>query len=62
MEADFDCAIEVGFLPGVTDNAGATAKQTIEDYFGFRFAEVGALPGTPAPVLLAGGRAEVQPG
>ncbi|MDD2787547.1 MAG: phosphoribosylformylglycinamidine synthase, partial [Methanoculleus sp.] len=38
-EADFDHAIEVGFLPGVTDNAGTTAKQTIEDYFGFRFGE-----------------------
>ncbi len=38
-EADFDYAIEVGFLPGVTDNAGTTAKQTIEDYFGFRFGE-----------------------
>jgi phosphoribosylformylglycinamidine synthase subunit PurSL len=30
--ANFDYAIEVGFLPGVTDNAGATARQTIEDY------------------------------
>lgn len=38
-EAEFDYAIEVGFLPGVTDNAGTTAKQTIEDYFGFRFGE-----------------------
>ncbi|HZD43109.1 MAG TPA: phosphoribosylformylglycinamidine synthase, partial [Methanomicrobiales archaeon] len=38
-EAAFDHAIEVGFLPGVTDNVGTTAKQTIEDYFGFRFAE-----------------------
>jgi phosphoribosylformylglycinamidine synthase len=35
----FDLAIEVGFLPGVTDNAGTTAKQTIEDYFGYRFDE-----------------------
>ena len=35
----FDHAIEVGFLPGVTDNAGATARQTIEDYFRFRFSE-----------------------
>lgn len=38
-EAAFDYAIEVGFLPGVTDNAGTTARQTIEDYFGFRFGE-----------------------
>ncbi|VVC03877.1 Phosphoribosylformylglycinamidine synthase subunit PurL [Candidatus Burarchaeum australiense] len=34
---DFDFAIEVGFLPGVTDNAGNTAKQTIEDFFKVRF-------------------------
>ena len=28
----FDLAIEVGFLPGVTDNVGTTARQTIEDF------------------------------
>jgi phosphoribosylformylglycinamidine synthase II len=38
-DADFDYAIEVGFLPGVTDNIGTTAKQTIEDYFSIRFAD-----------------------
>jgi phosphoribosylformylglycinamidine synthase II len=37
--ADFDYAIEVGFLPGVTDNVGMTAKQTIEDFFSIRFKE-----------------------
>ena len=35
----FDYAIEVGFLPGVTDNVGATARQTIEDFFSLKFAE-----------------------
>ncbi|MGB8309422.1 MAG: AIR synthase related protein, partial [Methanoregula sp.] len=35
----FDYAIEVGFLPGVTDNVGATARQTIEDYLGMPFEE-----------------------
>ena len=35
-QADFDYAIEIGFLPGVTDNVGTTAKQTIEDYFSIR--------------------------
>lgn len=35
----FDTAIEVGFLPGVTDNTGMTAKQTIEDYLKIRFLE-----------------------
>jgi phosphoribosylformylglycinamidine synthase II len=28
------CAIEIGFLPGVTDNVGRSAKQTIEDTIG----------------------------
>ncbi|HNX17428.1 MAG TPA: AIR synthase-related protein [Methanoregula sp.] len=37
--AFFDYAIEVGFLPGVTDNVGTTARQTIEDYLRIRFAE-----------------------
>ena len=35
----FDHAIEVGFLPGVTDNVGATARQTIEDFFSIKFGE-----------------------
>ena len=35
--ANFDTAIEVGFLPGVTDNVGTTARQTIEDYTGRKF-------------------------
>ena len=37
--AVFDYAIEVGFLPGVTDNVGTTARQTIEDYFSMKFCE-----------------------
>src|SRR5512137_961120 len=32
----FDHAIEVGFLPGVTDNVGTTARQTIEDFFSMK--------------------------
>ncbi|HVP96828.1 AIR synthase-related protein [Methanoregula sp.] len=35
----FDYAIEVGFLPGVTDNVGMTARQLIEDYLGITFSE-----------------------
>ena len=34
---DFTYAIEIGYLPGVTDNAGRTAKETIEDATGYRF-------------------------
>ncbi|MBI4085975.1 MAG: phosphoribosylformylglycinamidine synthase [Candidatus Liptonbacteria bacterium] len=35
--AKFDWAIEVGYLPGVTDNIGSTAKETIEDFLGKKF-------------------------
>jgi phosphoribosylformylglycinamidine synthase subunit PurSL len=37
--ASFDYAIEVGFLPGVTDNVGTTARQTIEDFLSMKFSE-----------------------
>ncbi len=30
----FAWAVEVGFLPGVTDNVGTTARETIEDFLG----------------------------
>ena len=33
----FSYAIEIGFLPGVTDNVGNTARQTIEDATGYAF-------------------------
>ena len=35
--ARFSWAIETGYLPGVTDNVGATAKETIEDVLGKKF-------------------------
>ncbi|ABS54990.1 Phosphoribosylformylglycinamidine synthase [Methanoregula boonei 6A8] len=35
----FDYAIEIGFLPGVTDNVGTTARQMVEDYLGITFGE-----------------------
>ncbi|MFA6332805.1 MAG: AIR synthase-related protein, partial [Methanoregula sp.] len=38
-EALFDHAIEVGFLPGVTDNVGTTARQTIEDFLSMKFGD-----------------------
>lgn len=34
---NFAYAIEIGFLPGVTDNIGNTAKETIEDLLGKKF-------------------------
>jgi len=35
----FDHAMEIGFLPGVTDNVGTTARQTIEDFFSMKFSD-----------------------
>jgi len=52
-EADFDLAMEIGFLPGVTDNRGTTAKQTIEDFFSLRFAE-GEFVSTSQLYLIKG--------
>jgi len=39
VEHEFDWAVEIGFLPGVTDNAGRTSREGIEDLLGLRFAE-----------------------
>jgi len=33
----FDWAVEIGYLPGVTDNVGTTAQETIEDATGMKF-------------------------
>lgn len=35
----FDWAIEIGFLPGVTDNVAKTTKQMIEDHLKIKFSE-----------------------
>jgi phosphoribosylformylglycinamidine synthase II len=36
---DFTFAVEIGFLPGVTDNVGHTARETIEDATARKFSE-----------------------
>ncbi|MBD3330667.1 phosphoribosylformylglycinamidine synthase [Candidatus Peregrinibacteria bacterium] len=36
-EIDFDYALEIGFLPGVTDNIATTARETIENYLKEKF-------------------------
>lgn len=36
-EEKFDWAVEIGFLPGVTDNLGSTAKEIIEDLLKINF-------------------------
>ena len=38
MATDFDWAIEIGFLPGVTDNVGRTSREGIEDLLKEHFA------------------------
>ena len=73
--AVFDYAIEVGFLPGVTDNVGTTARQTIEDYFSMTFCEGEACiliaaffclrepPGiSPAETCINAGKSAREPG
>ncbi len=37
--SEYSFAIEIGYLPGVTDNVGRTTRQTIEDRIGRKFAE-----------------------
>ncbi|MEK7480258.1 MAG: AIR synthase-related protein, partial [Patescibacteria group bacterium] len=37
----YSCALEIGYLPGVTDNVGHTAGQTIEDCLGRNLADGG---------------------
>ncbi len=39
QEVDFDFALEIGFLPGVTDNIATTAKENIEDLLKTKFEE-----------------------
>ncbi len=35
--AHFDWAVEIGYLPGVTDNVGTTAREMIEDFLKMKF-------------------------
>ncbi len=39
LNANFDFAIEISFLPGVTDNVAHTAQETITDGTGYKFKE-----------------------
>ena len=57
--AVFDYAIEVGFLPGVTDNVGTTARQTIEDYFSMKFCEGEAV--YTSQLFLSAGTSRLEP-
>lgn len=37
LKNEFDFALEIGFLPGVTDNIANTAKESVEDLFKIKF-------------------------
>lgn len=39
LKIDFDWAIEIGFLPGVTDNIGNTTRTGIEDHLKIKFSD-----------------------
>jgi phosphoribosylformylglycinamidine synthase len=53
----FDWMIEIGFLPGVTDNVGSTSREAIEDLLGIRF-EPGESVYSAEQILLRGALAE----
>ncbi len=40
---DFNFALEIGFLPGVTDNIATTAKETIEEFIKENFTETESI-------------------
>lgn len=52
-EIDFDYALEIGFLPGVTDNIASTAKESIEDFLKKKFEEQESIH-TSTLILLSG--------
>jgi phosphoribosylformylglycinamidine synthase len=52
-EAAFDWAVEVGFLPGVTDNVGRTSRGGIQDLLKIRFAEGEAVYSSTRYLLTA---------
>ncbi|MGW8320904.1 MAG: phosphoribosylformylglycinamidine synthase, partial [Thermodesulfobacteriota bacterium] len=55
----FDWIIEIGFLPGVTDNVGNTSREAVEDLLGIGF-EPGESIYSAEQILLAGPLTEEQ--
>jgi phosphoribosylformylglycinamidine synthase II len=53
LARDFDWIIEIGYLPGVTDNVGRTSKEAIEDLLKLKFGQ-GEAVYTSRQVLLKG--------
>ncbi len=59
IDLEFSWAIEIGFLPGVTDNEGTTSREGIEDLLKVDFAE-GEAVYTSKRILLKGDLAREQ--
>jgi phosphoribosylformylglycinamidine synthase len=55
----FDWMIEIGYLPGVTDNVGNTSREAMEDLLGIRF-QPGESVYSTEQILLAGSLTEEQ--
>ncbi len=53
LACNFDWIIEIGYLPGVTDNVGRTSKEGIKDLLKLKF-EVGKTVYTSRQILLKG--------
>jgi len=54
-DKQFDWIVEIGFLPGVTDNVGATSREAIEDLLKVAFEQGEAVYSTEQ-ILLSGAR------
>ena len=59
LKIPFDFAIEIGFLPGVTDNVANTAKESIEDLFKTKFIDEESVHASQL-ILLKGSLTEDQ--
>ena len=53
LDTPFDWAVEIGYLPGVTDNVGTTSREGIADLLGVRF-EAGEAVYSGKRYLLSG--------
>jgi phosphoribosylformylglycinamidine synthase len=60
LPGKFDCLIEVGFLPGVKDNAGATSQKAIEELLKTRFREGEAVYTSRQFRITGGSRADAE--
>ncbi len=59
-QVSFDWTIEIGFLPGVTDNIGSTAREGIEDLLAAKFGESEGVYSTRLIIIQGVDGAEVK--